>query len=302
MSTMASQITDVSIVCSTVCSGTDKKNHQSSVSLAFVRGIHRSPVVFPHKGPITQKMFPFDGVLLMQFYFHNHKWLFWAKYADDLAGSCHYLNQHWLIVNWTHGNKLQWNFNQKILRQRDLKIFSAKHQLFCSNLDMFSPTKIFYMNFITDFYKTQSLHFTGAPWWPGTRPWNLHWLHTGDIAVLQRALHHRDSIWIAMPQNSNAVSDSIQPVQLLELIGRKLYNNWMGYHRTRHYGRQCDKPSNHKYIHDLMQDCGGSSTLTHSLWIKWLLFHWWYFQMLFREWKVVWCIFINISRRFFLRF
>ena len=25
----------------------------------------------------------------------------------------HYLNQNWLIVNWTLGNKFQWNFNRK---------------------------------------------------------------------------------------------------------------------------------------------------------------------------------------------
>ena len=35
---MASQFTGVSIVCSTVCSGADQRKHQSSVSLAFVRG------------------------------------------------------------------------------------------------------------------------------------------------------------------------------------------------------------------------------------------------------------------------
>ena len=35
------QITGVSIVCSTVCSGADHRKHQSSASLAFVRGIHR---------------------------------------------------------------------------------------------------------------------------------------------------------------------------------------------------------------------------------------------------------------------
>ena len=43
MNTMASQFTDVSIICPTVCSGADKKKHQSSASLAFVRGI-RQPV------------------------------------------------------------------------------------------------------------------------------------------------------------------------------------------------------------------------------------------------------------------
>ena len=51
MGAMASQIIDVWIVHSNVCSGTDQRKHQSSVSLAFVRGIHRWPVYSPHKGP-----------------------------------------------------------------------------------------------------------------------------------------------------------------------------------------------------------------------------------------------------------
>ena len=38
---MASEITGVSIVCSSVGLGADQRNHQSSLSLAFVRGIHR---------------------------------------------------------------------------------------------------------------------------------------------------------------------------------------------------------------------------------------------------------------------
>ena len=37
MSTMASVITGVSIVYSAICSGADKRKHQSSMSLAFVR-------------------------------------------------------------------------------------------------------------------------------------------------------------------------------------------------------------------------------------------------------------------------
>ena len=40
------------------------KNHQSSASLAFARGIHRSPVNSPHKWPVTRKMFPFDDVIM----------------------------------------------------------------------------------------------------------------------------------------------------------------------------------------------------------------------------------------------
>ena len=41
MNTMASQITSLTIVYSTVYSGADQRKHQSSASLAFVRGIHR---------------------------------------------------------------------------------------------------------------------------------------------------------------------------------------------------------------------------------------------------------------------
>ena len=65
MSAMASQITDVCIVCPTVGSGTDQRKHQSSGSQAFVRGIHRWPVNSPHKRPVTRKMFPFDDVIML---------------------------------------------------------------------------------------------------------------------------------------------------------------------------------------------------------------------------------------------
>ena len=64
MSAMASQITGV-FVYSTVCSGRDLRKHQSSASLAFVRGIHRWPVNSPHKGPVTRKMFPLDNVIMI---------------------------------------------------------------------------------------------------------------------------------------------------------------------------------------------------------------------------------------------
>ena len=50
MGMMESQITSLTIVYSTVYSGLDQRKHQSSTSLAFVWGIHRSPVSSPHKG------------------------------------------------------------------------------------------------------------------------------------------------------------------------------------------------------------------------------------------------------------
>ena len=64
MSTMASQITSLTIVYSTVYSVADQRIHQSSASLAFVREIHRWLVNSPHKGPVTRKMFPFADVIM----------------------------------------------------------------------------------------------------------------------------------------------------------------------------------------------------------------------------------------------
>ena len=64
MGAMASQITSLTIVYSTVHSGADQRKHQSSASLTFVWGIHRWPVNSPHKCPVTRKMFPFDDVII----------------------------------------------------------------------------------------------------------------------------------------------------------------------------------------------------------------------------------------------
>ena len=65
MTTLASQITSLAIVYSIVYSDADQRKHQSSASLAFVRGIHRGPVNSPHKWPVTRKMFPFDDVIMI---------------------------------------------------------------------------------------------------------------------------------------------------------------------------------------------------------------------------------------------
>ena len=64
MSAMVSQITGAWIVCSTVCSGADQRKNQSSASRAFARGIHQWQADFPHKRPVTPKMFPFDDVIM----------------------------------------------------------------------------------------------------------------------------------------------------------------------------------------------------------------------------------------------
>ena len=65
MGAIASQITSLTIVYSTVYSDADQRKHQSSSSLAFVRGIHRGPLNSPHKWPVTRKSFPFDDVIMV---------------------------------------------------------------------------------------------------------------------------------------------------------------------------------------------------------------------------------------------
>ena len=64
MGAMAYLITSLTIICSAVYSGADQRKHESSASLAFVRGIHRWPVNSPHKGQVTRKIVPFDDVIM----------------------------------------------------------------------------------------------------------------------------------------------------------------------------------------------------------------------------------------------
>ena len=79
MTTLASQITSLTVVYSIVYSGVIQRKHQSSASLAFVREIHRGPVNFPHKWPVTRKMFPFDDVIM----------IFGDIYADAIENQYH---------------------------------------------------------------------------------------------------------------------------------------------------------------------------------------------------------------------
>ena len=126
MGAMASQITILIIVYSTLYSGVDQRKHQSSASLAFVQGIHRWPVNSPHNRPVTRKMFPFDNVIMV---FIG-------------IGDSHYhskLHLWWFIVNHTQGT----NFSEIVIanetfsiKKLHLKMSSAKWQLFCLGLNV----------------------------------------------------------------------------------------------------------------------------------------------------------------------
>ena len=97
MSAMASQITSLTILCSAVYSGVDRRKHQSSASLAFVRGIHQSLVNSLHKGPVTRKMLSFDGVI--QFYPHPSRLLRWRQ--GNLMIVHMVVKRHWR--KWIYG-------------------------------------------------------------------------------------------------------------------------------------------------------------------------------------------------------
>ena len=70
MGAVASQITSLTIVYSTVYSDIDQRKHQSSASLAFARGIY--------KWPVTRKMFPFDDVIM-----HDLSWIMYTQHGCD---------------------------------------------------------------------------------------------------------------------------------------------------------------------------------------------------------------------------
>ena len=83
---MASQITSLTIVYSTVYSDADQRKHQSSASLAFVWGIHRGPENSPHKWPVTRKIFPFDDVIMI--------WHKYGKYRIILRVKAHFVDSY----------------------------------------------------------------------------------------------------------------------------------------------------------------------------------------------------------------
>ena len=70
MGAMASRITGVSIFYSTLCLDVDPRKHQSSASVAFVRGIHLWQVIPLTKRPFKRIIFPFDDAILHELMNH----------------------------------------------------------------------------------------------------------------------------------------------------------------------------------------------------------------------------------------
>ena len=100
MVAIESQITSPTTAYSTVYWDVDQRKHQSSASLASVRGIHRGPVNSPHKWPVTRKMFPFDDVIMYLFTWLSH-------YSPFNSCMENISNFHMLFCFQQHANKLE---------------------------------------------------------------------------------------------------------------------------------------------------------------------------------------------------
>ena len=105
MDAIASQITSLTMVYSTVYSDADQWKHQRSASLAFVWGIHRGPVNSPHKWPVTRKMFPFDDVIVSFVELCSYgTWV--PEWQQDSTGSG-FLPKRRQHIAWTNADPVQ---------------------------------------------------------------------------------------------------------------------------------------------------------------------------------------------------
>ena len=170
MGAVASQITNLMIVYSTVYSDADQRKHQSAASLAFVRGIHLGPVNSPHEWPVTRKMFPIDDVIVIWMYLLYGTSLVVLKlkyqlYATYLlffkpawfpeSSSSPFLTIWWYFVcinvlvainsfwKWIWNPALKWSLMRKAFRSKNV------------TLDIFYNTKITVMTFFYQVGKLQ---------------------------------------------------------------------------------------------------------------------------------------------------
>ena len=105
MGTMASRITSLTIVYSTVYSGADQRKHQRSASLASVSLIQRWPVNFPHKGPVTRK-----NASIWWWRHHIDQTPYYSSRSPRSHKICR------LLINSLTPDRLEWNFRYAIFK------------------------------------------------------------------------------------------------------------------------------------------------------------------------------------------
>ena len=109
---MASQITGVPIVCSTVCLDVEQRKHQCFALLAYE---WYPPVDSPHKGLITQRMFPLDDVITLGIKFcgsYKAYGIYVSELSSRLMAATQYsyctIFQFYIVVTSEHGLLAVW--------------------------------------------------------------------------------------------------------------------------------------------------------------------------------------------------
>ena len=88
------------------------KKHQSSALLAFVRGIHRSPVNSPHEGPVTWKCFR----------------LMTSSWPNICSTLINHLKLRHCLAHWTNGNVVKLEICERLV----LKTSNLFVPLYCN--------------------------------------------------------------------------------------------------------------------------------------------------------------------------
>ena len=116
MTMMASQITSLTIVYSTIYSNADQRKHQKLCVTGLCAGNSLGPVNSPHKGPVTRKMFPLDDVIM-----------------ESSICRQHIFKKMYFVTHWTHGKFGEILIKMQIfwLKQMHLKMSSTKWRPFC---------------------------------------------------------------------------------------------------------------------------------------------------------------------------
>ena len=137
MSAMASQITSLTMVFSTIYWDADQWKYHSSASLAFVRGIHWWPMNYSHKGPVTRKMFQFDDVIMesQQQEHVDEKWIECTIANRKLASSGA------SIIKWS-------NFNPSLVKC-GMKLLILSQTLPVQLLNFGNPTLYNWRNYLS---------------------------------------------------------------------------------------------------------------------------------------------------------
>ena len=144
MGAMASQITSLTIVYSTVYSGADHRKYQSSATLAFAKGFNRGPV---NSWPVTRKMLPFDDVIMSWLFLDNMLYMHCRRFIDPSGNGHTRIRDLGVFPKPLWALKSERSYNSIVYQRRFFqcigKIFCAESQRYHLKFQTKYPTHTF---------------------------------------------------------------------------------------------------------------------------------------------------------------